>query len=230
MPRQPAQRRVPVDGGEPAEPVGPRGVQAEQGVGQGPFGVIEGRQVDGGDLRGGLGRPGPGRRGYLLADHAVGGGQFVQAGAGQLGRHVEDLGGVGDQVRGGQVAVAVVGGLGQGVGQAGLDPLRAAGGNAGRLGDRAGKLVNRYTALRSLTLLRQLCLDAGLIDVYADLPSAKADLLVERLRELINGGHRALVFSQFTRFLGKIRTRLAAEGLTCCYLDGQTAMGAGHAR
>lgn len=86
-----------------------------------------------------------------------------------------------------------------------------------------GKLVNRYTALRSLTLLRQLCLDAALIDdAYADLSSAKVDLLVERLRELISGGHRALVFSQFTRFLGKIRNRLAAEGLTCCYLDGHT--------
>ena len=86
-----------------------------------------------------------------------------------------------------------------------------------------GKVVNRYTALRSLTLLRQLCLDAGLIDdEHADLPSAKVDVLVERLHELISGGRRALVFSQFTRFLGKIRTRLTAEGLTCCYLDGQT--------
>jgi superfamily II DNA or RNA helicase len=86
-----------------------------------------------------------------------------------------------------------------------------------------GKLVNRYTALRSLTLLRQLCLHAGLIDdAYADLPSAKIDMLVEQLRELISGGHRALVFSQFERFLRKVRTRLEAEGLTCCYLAGRT--------
>ncbi len=86
-----------------------------------------------------------------------------------------------------------------------------------------GKPVNRYTALCSLTLLRQLCLHAGLIDdAYAGLPSAKVDTLLERLRELISGGHRALVFSQFPPFLGKVRTRLAAEGLTCCYLDGQT--------
>ena len=87
-----------------------------------------------------------------------------------------------------------------------------------------GKLVNRYTALTSLTLLRQLCLHAGLIDgdKYADLSSVKVDLLVEKLRELVSDGHQALVFSQFPRFLKKIRTRLAAEGLTCCYLDGQT--------
>lgn len=86
-----------------------------------------------------------------------------------------------------------------------------------------GKVVNRYTALCSLTLLRQLCLHASLIDeAYADLPSAKIDLLAGRLHELGSGGHQALVFSQFTRFLGKVRTRLAAEGLKCCYLDGQT--------
>ena len=86
-----------------------------------------------------------------------------------------------------------------------------------------GKLVNRYTALRSLTLLRQLCLHAGLIDdAYADLPSAKIDTLLERLCGLISGGHRALVFSQYARFLRTVRTRLEAEDLTCCYLDGRT--------
>ena len=58
---QPAQRLVPVDGGERGQPVGPGGEQAEQGVSQGPFGLIEGRQVDGGDLRCGL-RRGGGRR------------------------------------------------------------------------------------------------------------------------------------------------------------------------
>ena len=129
---QPPERRVPVDGGEPGQAVGPGGVQAQEGVRQGSFGLIERRQVDGGDLRCGLRLRGPGRRGYLFADHPVGGGELVQAGGDQVGGHVEDLGGVGDQVGGGQVAVPVVGGLGQGVGQAGLDPLRAVGGDADR--------------------------------------------------------------------------------------------------
>jgi hypothetical protein len=119
----------------PGQPVGPGGVQAEQGVSQGPFGLIERRQVDGGDLRCGLSRRGPGRRGDLVADHPVGGGELVQAGGDQVGGDVEDLGGVGDQVGGGQVAVPVVGGLGQGVGQAGLDPLRALRGDADRTSD-----------------------------------------------------------------------------------------------
>ena len=79
-------------------------------------------------------RPVPGRD--RLADHPVGGGQLVQARGGQVGGHVEDLGGTGDQVGRGQVAVALAGRLGQGAGQPGPDPLRAAGGDAGRGGDR----------------------------------------------------------------------------------------------
>ena len=38
----------------------------------------------------------------------------------------------------------------------------------------------------------------------------------------MGGGHRALVFSQFTRFLRIARTRLEAAGVECCYLDGTT--------
>ena len=36
------------------------------------------------------------------------------------------------------------------------------------------------------------------------------------------GGHRALVFSQFTGFLDKVRGRLDAAGVQYCYLDGKT--------
>jgi superfamily II DNA or RNA helicase len=83
---------------------------------------------------------------------------------------------------------------------------------------------NRFTILRSLTLLRQLSLHAGLIDdTHVDLPSAKIDVLVEQLRDVTDGGHRALVFSQFTGFLGLVRARLSAEGIGYCYLDGKTA-------
>jgi SNF2 family DNA or RNA helicase len=82
---------------------------------------------------------------------------------------------------------------------------------------------NRFTILRSLTLLRQLSLHAGLVDdEHRDLPSSKIDTLVEQVRDVIEGGHRALVFSQFTRFLGLVRDRLAAEGVGYCYLDGKT--------
>jgi SNF2 family DNA or RNA helicase len=82
---------------------------------------------------------------------------------------------------------------------------------------------NRFTIFRSLTLLRQLSLHAGLVDqARASLASAKIDALLGQLREVTGGGHRALVCSQFTGFLGKVRDRLDAEGVPCCYLDGST--------
>jgi SNF2 family DNA or RNA helicase len=82
---------------------------------------------------------------------------------------------------------------------------------------------NRFAIFRSLTLLRQLSLHAGLVDeTHADLASAKIDALLGQLHEVTGGGHRALVFSQFTGFLGKVRDRLEADGMPYCYLDGST--------
>jgi SNF2 family DNA or RNA helicase len=82
---------------------------------------------------------------------------------------------------------------------------------------------NRFTILRSLTLLRQLSLHAALVDdAHADVPCAKIDSLLEQISDVVGGGHRALVFSQFTRFLRLVRGRLEADGVECCYLDGGT--------
>ncbi len=82
---------------------------------------------------------------------------------------------------------------------------------------------NRITILRSLTLLRQLSLSAGLVDrANSGVPSAKLDTLVEMLGEVAAEGHRALVFSQFTTFLTMARERLAREQIGTVYLDGRT--------
>ncbi|MGH3730882.1 MAG: DEAD/DEAH box helicase [Micromonosporaceae bacterium] len=83
--------------------------------------------------------------------------------------------------------------------------------------------ANRITILRSLTLLRQLSLHAGLVDEsHHGMPSVKLDTLVEHLYDVVGSGHRALVFSQFTGFLDKVRDRLVAEGIEHCHLDGRT--------
>ena len=83
--------------------------------------------------------------------------------------------------------------------------------------------ANRFTILRSLTLLRQLSLHAGLVDPSnEDMPCAKIDALLCQLSEVVSGGHRALVFSQFTGFLGRVRSRLEDSGVGYCYLDGST--------
>jgi superfamily II DNA or RNA helicase len=82
---------------------------------------------------------------------------------------------------------------------------------------------NRFMILRSITLLRQLSLHPGLVDDCDDtVPCGKLGGLVEQLQDVVGGGHRALVFSQFTGFLAKVRERLDHEGIGYCYLDGRT--------
>lgn len=82
---------------------------------------------------------------------------------------------------------------------------------------------NRFIIFRSLTLLRMLSLDASLVDEgFADVPSSKLDALFEQLDDVIAEGHRSLIFSQFTSFLGKAAARLDALGIDYCYLDGSS--------
>ncbi|MCO8273581.1 DEAD/DEAH box helicase [Actinoplanes sp. TRM 88003] len=82
---------------------------------------------------------------------------------------------------------------------------------------------NRFEIFRSLTLLRQASLDVALVDErHRAVSSTKLDLLVEQLTDIVAEGHRTLVFSQFTRFLGSARDRLEQAGVACSYLDGTT--------
>lgn len=82
---------------------------------------------------------------------------------------------------------------------------------------------NRFTIFQSLTLLRQLSLDVSLVDpALSAVRSSKLDVLFEQLEDLVAEGHRALIFSQFTGFLGKVRERLDEEDIEYCYLDGST--------
>ncbi|RYE80324.1 MAG: DEAD/DEAH box helicase, partial [Myxococcales bacterium] len=82
----------------------------------------------------------------------------------------------------------------------------------------------RIAIFRALTRLRQLSLDPGLVDEeYAAIGSAKLEILVDQLHELASEGHRALVFSQFTSYLTRVRARLEAEGIAYEYLDGSTS-------
>ncbi|MGV9670475.1 DEAD/DEAH box helicase [Gordonia sp. NPDC003504] len=80
---------------------------------------------------------------------------------------------------------------------------------------------NRFQVFRSLSLLRQLSLHAGLVDeTNGGVESAKVEFLMESLPELIAEGHSALVFSQFTGFLAIVRAHLADAGIAYSYLDG----------
>jgi superfamily II DNA or RNA helicase len=77
--------------------------------------------------------------------------------------------------------------------------------------------------IEALLRLRQAACHPALIDPQrTDIPSAKLEALLENLAELIDEGHKALVFSQFTSMLALVRTELDKTGVTYEYLDGQT--------
>jgi hypothetical protein len=89
--------------------------------------------------------------------------------------------------------------------------------------EREGLGKAKIQVLEALLRLRQAACHPGLIDRdRAAEPSAKLDLLVERLTEVVAEGHKALVFSQFTSFLALVRARLDAQGQVYEYLDGKT--------
>ncbi len=81
--------------------------------------------------------------------------------------------------------------------------------------------ANRFQIFRSLTLLRQLALAPDLVD-EGEAPSAKLEALVDLLTEASAEGHRALVLSQFTRFLTRARDAATDAGIASVYLDGST--------
>jgi len=82
---------------------------------------------------------------------------------------------------------------------------------------------SKIEVLEALLRLRQAACHPGLIDPErSGDSSAKLDMLMPQLAEVAEEGHKILVFSQFTKFLGLVRDRLDAEGIKYEYLDGRT--------
>ena len=69
---------------------------------------------------------------------------------------------------------------------------------------------SRFQILAMLMKLRQIA------------SRAKLASFMEVLESAIAGGHRILVFSQFTTMLGALAEELEADGIRFCYLDGST--------
>ncbi|MBL8818540.1 MAG: DEAD/DEAH box helicase [Planctomyces sp.] len=80
----------------------------------------------------------------------------------------------------------------------------------------------RFKVLQILTRLRQLSCHISLVDPDWKGSSAKLELLMERLEQLKERGHRPLIFSQFTSHLALIREACEKAGISYQYLDGQT--------
>lgn len=89
---------------------------------------------------------------------------------------------------------------------------------------RQGINKSKIQILEALLRLRQTACHPALLAGSVDdvTPNAKLDVLLPRLSEVTEEGHKAIVFSQFTSFLSIIRKRLNDQNVVYEYLDGKT--------
>ena len=74
---------------------------------------------------------------------------------------------------------------------------------------RKGLAKSKIQVLEALLRLRQAACHPALLDPKRrNDPSAKLDVLIDRLEEVVAEGHKALVFSQFTSLLALVQDRL----------------------
>jgi superfamily II DNA or RNA helicase len=89
-----------------------------------------------------------------------------------------------------------------------------------------GVAKSKMIVLNALLRLRQICCDPRLLKMenaeFTDDSSGKLAMFGELLEEAMDGGHRVLVFSQFTTMLALLKDKLTAENIEFCYLDGAT--------
>ena len=81
---------------------------------------------------------------------------------------------------------------------------------------------SKIQILAELTKLRQLCCDPALI--YQDFheESAKLTMCMDLIQNAIEGGHKILLFSQFTSMLETIQKKLAEQSVSFYVLTGAT--------
>ncbi len=75
--------------------------------------------------------------------------------------------------------------------------------------------------LAELTRLRLACCHPSLVGGEG-IESAKLNLFRQKVTEIVEGKHRALVFSQFVKHLSILRDELDSLGISYQYLDGST--------
>ncbi len=89
-----------------------------------------------------------------------------------------------------------------------------------------GLARSHITIFDALLKLRQVCCDPRLLPAgtrgVKNAESAKLEMLMELLPEMLDEGRRILLFSQFTKMLGLIETEIQKLGIGYTKLTGQT--------
>lgn len=80
----------------------------------------------------------------------------------------------------------------------------------------------RMKVLEGLLRLRQISNHPKLVNAKFRGDSAKLDMLMQEMEMLREGGHKALIFSQFVKMLKLVRSELDQQKIPYVYLDGST--------
>lgn len=91
--------------------------------------------------------------------------------------------------------------------------------------DEKGLAKSQMSILDALLKLRQICCHPRLLKMdipgfTTNLPSGKFDAFKDMVTDIVSGGHKVLVFSQFVQMLQIIRQWLDFSQIPFCYLDG----------
>lgn len=82
---------------------------------------------------------------------------------------------------------------------------------------------NRIQVLAELTKIRQICCDPSILMEGYKGKSAKREACLDLITSAIDGGHKMLVFSQFTSMLALLEEDLAREGISFYKITGATS-------
>ena len=82
---------------------------------------------------------------------------------------------------------------------------------------------NKFQVLAELTKLRQICCDPSLCFENYNGEAAKVDACLDLVTSAIDGGHRILLFSQFTTMLDILQTRFEEAGIAYYIITGSTS-------
>jgi len=84
--------------------------------------------------------------------------------------------------------------------------------------------TKRFKILAELMQLRRACCYPGLVKGAPQLDSTKLAVFEDKIMELVDNGHKALVFSQFVDYLAILKKKLQQMHIGFQYLDGSTPL------
>jgi len=88
--------------------------------------------------------------------------------------------------------------------------------------EEEGMAKSQMVVLQGLTKLRQLANHPRMVDEMYEGDSGKLEEIEARLEELVSGGHKVLIFSQFVRHLAILQKTMEKQKIKYAYLDGST--------